>query len=50
MVRSFRDLLVWQKAIQSSIAIYRLTQGFPREEIYGMTSQRGVLRFRCQVI
>jgi four helix bundle protein len=39
MVKSFRDLLVWQRAIQLSVAIYRLTQGFPREEVYGMTSQ-----------
>jgi len=39
MVQSFRDLLVWQKAIQLSVAIYRLTQGFPREELYGLTSQ-----------
>jgi four helix bundle protein len=39
MVQSFRDLQVWQRAIQLSIAIYRLTQGFPREEIYGLTSQ-----------
>ena len=39
MVQSFRDLLVWQRSIQLSVAIYRLTQGFPREEIYGITSQ-----------
>ena len=39
MVKSFRDLLVWQRAIQLSVAIYRLTQGFPREEVYGVTSQ-----------
>ncbi len=39
MVQSFRDLQVWQRAIQMSIAIYRLTQGFPREELYGLTSQ-----------
>jgi four helix bundle protein len=39
MVQSFRDLQVWQRVIQLSVAIYRLTQGFPREEIYGMTSQ-----------
>jgi len=39
MVQSFRDLLVWQRAIQLSVSTYRLTQGFPREEIYGMTSQ-----------
>ena len=39
MVQSFRDLQVWQRAMQLSVAIYRLTQGFPREEIYGMSSQ-----------
>jgi four helix bundle protein len=39
MSQSFRDLLVWQKAMQLTVAIYRLTQGFPREEIYGLTSQ-----------
>ena len=39
MVQSFRDLLVWQRAIQLSISIYRLTHGFPREELYGLTSQ-----------
>ncbi len=39
MVQSFRDLLVWQRSIQLTVAVYRLTQGFPREEIYGLTSQ-----------
>jgi four helix bundle protein len=39
MSQSFRDLLVWQKAMQLTVTIYRLTQGFPREEIYGLTSQ-----------
>ena len=39
MVKSFRDLLVWQRAIQLSVSVYRLTQGFPREELYGLTSQ-----------
>jgi four helix bundle protein len=36
---SFRDLIVWQRAIQLSTAIYRLTADFPKEEIYGLTSQ-----------
>jgi four helix bundle protein len=44
-VNSFRDLQVWQKSMELTVAIYRLTQGFPREEIYGLTSQ---LR-RCSV-
>jgi four helix bundle protein len=39
MVQSFRDLQVWQRAIQMCVAIYRLTQGFPREELYGLSSQ-----------
>jgi four helix bundle protein len=32
-------LLVWQRAIQLSVAIYRLTKDFPREELYGLSSQ-----------
>jgi four helix bundle protein len=39
VVQSFRDLLVWQGAIQMSVAIYRLTLDFPREELYGLSSQ-----------
>lgn len=39
MVQSFRDLQVWQRSIQMSVSIYRLTKDFPREEIYGITSQ-----------
>jgi four helix bundle protein len=39
MVRSFRDLLVWQRAMQMCVAVYRLTKGFPRDEGYGLTSQ-----------
>jgi four helix bundle protein len=36
---SFRDLIVWQRAMELTTAIYRLTQQFPREEVYGLTSQ-----------
>jgi four helix bundle protein len=39
MVQSFRDLKVWQKSIEMAVVIYRLTQEFPRDEIYGLTSQ-----------
>ncbi|MGA9669010.1 MAG: four helix bundle protein [Terracidiphilus sp.] len=39
MVKSFRDLQVWQRSIQLSVSVYRLTKDFPREEIYGMTNQ-----------
>lgn len=39
MAESYRDLLVWQRAIQMTLAIYRLTTGFPKEELFGLTSQ-----------
>ena len=39
MAHSFRDLVVWQRAMQLTVAVYRLTQAFPREEMYGLTSQ-----------
>jgi len=39
MLQSYRDLLVWQKAIELAVLAYRLTEGFPRSEIYGLTSQ-----------
>ena len=38
-VRSFRDLRVWQAAMDLAETCYRLTQDFPREEMYGLTSQ-----------
>jgi len=39
MTQSFRDLQVWQRAMQLCVVVYRLTREFPREEIYGLTSQ-----------
>lgn len=39
MLRSFRELTVWQKSMQLATCIYRLTQGFPREETYGLGGQ-----------
>jgi four helix bundle protein len=39
MAHSFRDLTVWQRSMQLAICVYKLTQGFPREELYGLTSQ-----------
>lgn len=37
--RSFQDLIVWQKAHQWVLAVYRQTESFPKKEIYGLTSQ-----------
>ena len=39
MAKSYRDLGVWQKGIQLTTLIYKLAKSFPREEIYGLTSQ-----------
>jgi four helix bundle protein len=39
MVQSFRDLTVWQRSIQLAVSVYQLTRGFPKEEMYGLTSQ-----------
>jgi len=37
--KSFQDLIVWQKAHQFVLDVYRLTEKFPRSEIYGLTAQ-----------
>ena len=37
--RDYRELIVWQKAMDLVIEVYRLTRGFPREELYGLTNQ-----------
>jgi four helix bundle protein len=39
MAEGYRDLVVWQKAVQLSVELYRLTSLFPKEETYGLTSQ-----------
>ena len=38
-IHSYRDLIVWRKAIELVIEVYRLTSKFPREEAYGLTAQ-----------
>jgi len=37
--KTFQDLIVWQKAHQFVLSVYRFTKVFPKEEIYGLTSQ-----------
>jgi four helix bundle protein len=37
--RTFRDLIVWQKAHHFVLAVYRYTRRFPKEEIYSLSSQ-----------
>ena len=39
MIRDYRDLLVWQRAMELVKAIYSATATFPAAEAYGLTSQ-----------
>ena len=39
MARSYRELIVWQKAKKLAVDVYAATAEFPRHEIYGLTSQ-----------
>ena len=38
-VRSYKDLVAWQKSMDLVTAVYRASQGFPKEEIFGLVSQ-----------
>ncbi len=38
-MKDFHNLKVWQKAHQLTLALYQLTARFPREELYGLTTQ-----------
>src|SRR5271166_5810334 len=38
-MKDFRNLEVWQRAHEVTLAVYRYTRAFPREETYGMVSQ-----------
>ena len=38
-MKDFKQLKVWEKAHQLALAIYKATAQFPKEELYGLTSQ-----------
>ncbi|HEX9545422.1 MAG TPA: four helix bundle protein [Pyrinomonadaceae bacterium] len=38
-IQSHRDLIVWQKSMDLVTAVYKLTDDFPKSELYGLTSQ-----------
>jgi four helix bundle protein len=38
-IRSYRDLLVWRQAMDLAAGVYRLTRSWPKDELYGLTSQ-----------
>ncbi len=39
MLKSYQDLIVWQKSFQLSIRIFKITTFFPKSELYGLVSQ-----------
>ncbi|MGD0800455.1 MAG: four helix bundle protein [Terracidiphilus sp.] len=39
MAQAFQDLTVWQRAMEMTVCIYGLTKSFPKEEVFGLTSQ-----------
>lgn len=38
-MKTYKELDVWQKAVDLAVEIYRVTEGFPREEKFGLTGQ-----------
>ncbi len=38
-ISSYKDLVVWQKATELALFVYKVSKVFPKEEIYGLTSQ-----------
>lgn len=38
-IQSYKDLIVWQRSVELVIAVYELTDQFPKTEIYGITAQ-----------
>lgn len=38
-MKNFRELKVWEKAHELTLAVYKATVAFPKEELYGLTSQ-----------
>lgn len=38
-IKSYRDLIVWQKAVELVVAIYKMSSKFPKDEVYGLVSQ-----------
>ncbi len=38
-MKTYKDLIVWQKSIQLVTEVYSITQSFPKSEIFGLTSQ-----------
>jgi len=46
-LKDFRDLKVWNKARELTLEIYKVSKAFPREELFGLTSQ--IRRASCSI-
>jgi four helix bundle protein len=51
MGQAYRDLQVWHRSMELAAAVYELFRTFPREELYGVTSQlrRAVISIPCNI-
>lgn len=51
MASDYRDLVAWQKARAFAAVVYRISQTFPRTEMFGLTSQmrRAVVSVACNI-
>lgn len=38
-IKSYKDLLIWQKGVEIVVSSYKLTKTFPQDELYALTSQ-----------
>jgi four helix bundle protein len=38
-IRSHRDLIAWQRAMDLVVAVYQATKSYPKDELYGLTNQ-----------
>jgi len=50
-MQNFKDLLLWQEAHQAVLKIYKLSEDFPKTEIFGITSQlrRAAVSMPCNI-
>ncbi|TSA46634.1 four helix bundle protein [bacterium] len=50
-IKSFTDLRTWQKGHELVIEVYKITKNFPKEEIFGLTSQlrRAIISFTSNI-
>lgn len=50
-MKTYRDLLIWQKSMQLVTDTYQITNTFPKEEVFGLTSQikRSIISVACNI-